>query len=75
MFTIKENDEYEKTFFVWSFFLILALTLLEKCEGTSGPNTNAALSADNINLMFVVSPDLAYSAPGDVYPDTANLAN
>ena len=65
----------KRTSFVWSLFLILVLTLLTGCEGTSGTNTNAALSADNINLIFVVSPDLAYQTPGDVNPDTANLAN
>jgi hypothetical protein len=35
----------------------------------------APLSADNLNLIFVVSPDLAYSAPGDINPATANLTN
>jgi hypothetical protein len=65
----------KRTSFVWSLFLILVLTLLAGCEGTSGPNTNAALSADNINLIFVVSPDLANQTPGDVNPDTANLSN
>ena len=56
-------------------FLILALTLLAGCEGGSGSNTTAPLSADNINLIFVVSPDLAYNAPGDINPSTANLTN
>ena len=35
----------------------------------------APLSADNINLIFVVSEDLAYQASGDVNPSTANLTN
>jgi hypothetical protein len=60
---------------VWSLFLILILTLLAGCASSSGPNTTAALSADNINLIFVVSPDLANQTPGDVNPDTANLTN
>jgi len=34
-----------------------------------------ALSPNNVNLIFVVSPDLAYSTPGDVQPDTANLTS
>jgi hypothetical protein len=59
----------------WSLVLILALTLLAGCEGASGPNPTAALGADNINLIFVVSPDLANQTPGDVNPDTANLTN
>ena len=54
--------------------MILALTLLAG-SGPPGSNPTAALSADNINLIFVVSPDLAYQIPGDVNPDTANLTN
>jgi len=65
----------KRTSSLWSLFLILVLTFLAGCEGSSGPNTNAALRADNINLIFVVSPDLAYQTPGDVNPDTANLSN
>ena len=61
--------------FVWSLFLILALTLLSGCAGSSGSNQNSALSADNINLIFVVSPDLAYNTLGDIQPDTANLTS
>jgi len=34
-----------------------------------------ALSANNINLIFVVSEDLAYQASGDVNPLTANLTS
>ena len=39
---------------------------------SSGP---APLSAANLNLIFVVSGDLAYQAAGDVNPQTANLTN
>ena len=35
----------------------------------------APLSASNINLIFVVSEDLAYQASGDINPTTANLTN
>lgn len=58
-------------------FLVLALTLLAGCKGGSDSNTNtfAPLSADNLNLIFVVSPDLAHNAAGDIHPDTANLTN
>ena len=58
-----------------SLFLFLALTLLAGCASSSGSNTTAPLSADNINLIFVVSPDLAYHASGDVDTSTANLTN
>ena len=65
----------KKNSIVWSLFLILVLTLLAGCASSSGSNTNAALSAGNINLIFVVSPDLANQTPGDVNPDKANLSN
>ncbi len=58
--------------------LVLALTLLAGCGSSSGSNpspTSAPLSGSNLNLIFVVSEDLAFSAPGDVNPDTANLTN
>ena len=58
---------------VRSLFLVLALTLLAGC--VPSPSLTAPLSADNLNLIFVVSPDLAYSAPGDINPATANLTN
>ena len=58
---------------VWILFLILALTLIAGCSSSS--NSTAPLKADNLNLVFVVSPDLAYQAPGDINPDTANLTN
>lgn len=57
-----------------SLFLVLALTLVAGC-GSSVSNPTTQLSADNINLIFVVSPDLAYQTPGDIHPDTANLTN
>ncbi|WP_428126076.1 hypothetical protein [Candidatus Binatus soli] len=61
-------------------FLVLALTLLAGFGGSFGANATAAstpapLSADNLNLIFVVSEDLAYQAPGDLNPATANLTN
>ena len=65
-----------------ALFLVLplTLTLLAGCGGSSGskaapPATPAPLSAANLNLIFVVSEDLAYQASGDVNPDTANLTN
>jgi hypothetical protein len=51
------------------------LTLLAGCGGISGSDTPDPLSAGNLNLIFVVSPDLAYQTPGDVNPDTANLTH
>jgi len=46
------------------------------CGGSAtAPPTPAPLSAGNLNLIFVVSEDLAYQASGDVNPSTANLTN
>ena len=60
-------------------FVVLAMALLAGCGGSSGHSAPApnppALSAGNVNLIFVVSPDLAYQAPGDISPSTANLTN
>jgi hypothetical protein len=58
--------------------LFVALTLLAGCGGSSGPNApsaTAALSARNLNLIFVVSEDLAYQGPGDLNQTTANLTD
>jgi len=64
--------------------LIVALTLLAGCGGGSAsvsiPTSTVALSADNINLIFVTSPDLAYPAldhpaHADINRTTANLTN
>ncbi len=65
---------------VWLLFLVLTLTLLAGCGSSLSPNsseppTPASLSANNLNLIFVVSEDLAYQASGDVNPSTANLTN
>lgn len=58
---------------------ILTLMLLAGCGGSSNPDPTppapAPLSASNVNLIFVVSEDLAYHAPGDINPKTANLTN
>lgn len=60
---------------VRSLFLIFALALFAGCAGDSGSNSTAALDEKNVNLIFVVSPDLDYQAPGDISPDTANLTS
>src|ERR1022692_2110532 len=61
---------------VLSLFLALALTLLAGCGSSQpAPPAPAPLSAGNVNLIFVVSEDLAYQASGDVNPKTANLTN
>jgi len=61
---------------VWPQSLVtaLALALLSGCGVTSQP-TPAPLSATNLNLIFVVSEDLAYQTSGDVNPQTANLTD
>jgi hypothetical protein len=59
-----------------SLFLALALTLLAGCGSSQpAPPAPASLSANNLNLIFVVSEDLAYQASGDISPSTANLTN
>lgn len=60
---------------VLSLFLVFALTLLAGCGGDSGPASTASLSGKNLNLIFVVTPDLANDPLGDINPVTANLSN
>ena len=60
---------------VWLVFLALALTLLAGCGSSQALPPPAPLNAGSVNLIFVVSPDLAYQAPGDVNTKTANLTN
>src|ERR1035437_6855420 len=65
---------------VLALFLALALTLLAGCGSSFSPNssappTPAPLDPANLNLIFVVSEDLAYQASGDINPSTANLTN
>jgi hypothetical protein len=63
----------KRVFYSELLCLALVLLLLTGCGGGSGPD--AGLSADNLNLIFVVSPDLTYQTTGDVSLSTANLTH
>lgn len=70
------RDKFEHDRF--ALFLSLAFLLLCGCGGAGSGNTPAhstvtPLPSGNINMVFVVSPDLDYQADGDVDPKTANL--
>ncbi len=54
---------------------IIALVLLAGCGGFSPVDPPAPLNAADVNLIFVVSEDIAYQDAGDVNPNTANLTN
>ncbi len=59
-----------------SFGFILLNILLVLCLSGclfGSSNGDESLSVENINLIFVVSSDLAYNGAGDINPDTANL--
>jgi len=61
---------------VLSLLLALALTPAAGCGSSHPvPPVPAPLRAGNVNLIFVVSEDLAYHASGDLNPMTANLTN
>lgn len=59
---------------VLMFLAVFACTLLTGCGGDSS-GSNGEASPDDLNLIFVVSPDLANDPLGDVNTDTANLNN
>jgi hypothetical protein len=65
----------KKLMLVQWLFLVVTMTLPAGCGDGSNSNSAALLNADNINLIFVTSPDLRYHAAGDVDPDTANLTS
>jgi hypothetical protein len=58
---------------VQSLLMLLFIALLSECS--SGAGNPAPLSSANVNLIFVVSEDLAYNAAGDINPNTANLTS
>src|SRR5664280_2883618 len=60
---------------VWCVALLVAVSMAGCGGSATAPPTPAPLSAGNLNLIFVVSEDLAYQASGDVNPKTANLTN
>ncbi|MDD5711751.1 MAG: hypothetical protein PHY31_03220 [Smithellaceae bacterium] len=62
----------KRIFLPASLLLIFTIALLTGCNDASPP---APLSEDNVNLIFVTSPDVAYHTAGDVNHDTANLTD
>ena len=67
-----------KILVVWTVALAIVLTQLTGCgssSNTTSPPGPGPLNADNVNLIFVVSEDLAYNASGDVNPNTTNLTS
>lgn len=74
----KKGTTMNKTTPALSLIVALTLAFLVGC-GSSNPDppppTPAPLSAGNINLIFVVSEDLMYRAPGDINLATANFTN
>ncbi len=61
---------------IWLVFLaVLMILSLSVCGGGGSSSTPSPLSADNINLIFVVTPAVAHDPLGDINPATANLNN
>ncbi len=56
-------------------FILLLSFILSGCGGGGPSAAPASLSTSNLNLIFVVSEDVAFNAYGDIDPNTANLTN
>lgn len=77
------NEHLQKAILSANTHWLLAIALflgiaLGGCGGSTNsptPPTGPPLNPGNVNLIFVVSEDLAYNAPGDINPSTANLTN
>jgi len=73
------GDHVKKDVSLRPWFWILGVTILAGCGGSGSfhpPIVNpAAVSGNNFNLVFVVSEDIAYQAPGDVNAATGNLTS
>jgi hypothetical protein len=68
------KPSYKHAKFCLFFLMGMLIFSLSGCgEGSS--STPAPLRADNINLIFVVTPDLANDPLGDINPTTATLSN
>jgi hypothetical protein len=51
------------------------LVITAVLTGCGGSPQNASLPADNLNLIFVPTEDLAHNSPGDINPKTANFSS
>jgi hypothetical protein len=70
--------KHAKSAMGFSFLFLGAIFLLGCVSGHSFPPLVAnpdPPAAGNLNLVFVVSEDLAFNTPGDIEPATANLTN
>lgn len=63
----------KKSFAARISFLILGLMMLTGCGCGFVSGSPSPLNEKNVNLIFVVTPDLANDPLGDINPDTANL--
>jgi hypothetical protein len=59
---------------LWIMLLLFNL-LFAGCSQSSSSHESLPLNSQNLNLIFVVSPDLAYQGKGDINPETANLSS
>jgi hypothetical protein len=80
--SLSVNVQRRKPEFFSGLGFLSTSVLLLLCCGCGGshivtptPSDPAPLRSDNINLIFVVSEDLAYNAEGDIDATTANLTN
>src|SRR5271156_5012710 len=80
--TMERTSMINRSAPVLLFFTLLMIALLAGCGGSAQPDpptpptpAPGPLSASNLNLIFVVSEDLAHATPGDMNFRTANLTS
>jgi hypothetical protein len=76
---MKEQKRLIKSIVLLALILFGGFTIISSGGGGGGSDApvpqGALLSPNNVNLIFVVTPDLANDPLGDINPVTANLSN
>lgn len=73
--TLRKIVKMKKSYVARILILILGLVMLTGYGGGFVSGSTLPLSDENLNMIFVITPDLANDPLGDINQDTANLNN